>query len=82
MSSSRKPVLPSLVLVIRYGFTAEHDAIDELDKVINLKGQAWKFGRRVGKATSAILAAQEGHRLVILPRNRSKAGSGQPKYHY
>ena len=82
MISSRKAVLPPLVLVIRYGFTAEHDAIDELDKVINLKGEAWfgKFGRRIGKATSEILATQEGHRLVVLLRNRSKADNGQPKF--
>jgi hypothetical protein len=78
MSSSRKPVLPPLVLVIRYGFTTEHDAIDEWDKVINLKGQGWfaNFGRRIGKATSAIIAAQEGHRLVILLRSRGKSVPG------
>jgi hypothetical protein len=76
----RAQILP-LVLVVRYGFSTEFDAVGELDKIIEKKDQAWfgKFGQRIGKDTINKLESQTGPRLIVLLKNLQKADTGKHK---
>ena len=75
----RKAVRQRYVLVVRYGFAKDIDAIDELDKIFKSNHNVWfgKFGQRLGGRTAEDLLNQEQSTLVLLIRSRSSQASAK-----
>src|SRR5262245_29411406 len=70
-----------LVVAVRYAVTGDVDAIEELDKVIGKKGEAWfgKFGQRIGPETARLIQSDDTS-LAVLIRNLSPADKGKYRF--
>ncbi len=67
-----------LFIVVRYGLIDSFDAIEEIEKVIKQKGQAWfgKYGEPIKQNIEARLKDGEENIFVILVRKSTKGESG------
>lgn len=66
MQSNQEP----LYLVIRYGFTAKVDAVQEIEKVMAKRGKAWfgKYGQPIGRNLQQLVDAKKREVFVVLTR--------------